>query len=74
MPGYYLPHMEVTSTGLAYFAFIPMTQDVWTQAYVIGDYTLPPAEGLDIMTIAAVGGGVAVIAVIGVYAYKRKRV
>ena len=73
-PGSWPPHMEVTSTGLVYFAFVPMTSDVWTQAYVIGDYTLPPEESLYILQITAVGGGIAVIALIGIYVYKRKRV
>jgi hypothetical protein len=73
LPGSWPPHMEVTSTGLAYFAFVPMTSDVWTQAYVIGEYTLP-AIGTDIVTIVAVGGGIAAIALIGVLVYRRKQV
>ncbi|MFX1580195.1 MAG: hypothetical protein ACFFBJ_11145 [Promethearchaeota archaeon] len=72
-PGNWPPHMEVTSTGLAYFAFVPMTSDIWTQAYVIGNYTLPPPD-LSIFVVSVAGGGIAVIALIGIFVYKRKKV
>jgi hypothetical protein len=66
-------HVDVTSTGLAYITFDTMTQDVWTQAYIVGEYSLPPL-GPDTFTIVVVGGGIAAIALIAVYLYKKKQV
>ncbi|MFW9786060.1 MAG: hypothetical protein ACFFE2_03550 [Candidatus Thorarchaeota archaeon] len=69
-------HMEVTSTGLVYFTFGHISWDVWTQAYAIGDYTLPsiPPPLLPPMSIIAIGGGIAVIAVIVILVYNRKKI
>jgi hypothetical protein len=66
------PLMEVTSTGLAYFCYHPMGRGPWTQAFVIGDYTLPPRIPEN-SPIILVGGGIATATLLGVYAYKRKR-
>ncbi len=71
-PGVYSPMMEVTSTGLVYFAFVPMTSDVWIEAYAIGDYTLPPFS-LDAVMLAAIGGVIGVVALISIYVYKKKQ-
>ncbi|MFW9806385.1 MAG: hypothetical protein ACFFFK_06610 [Candidatus Thorarchaeota archaeon] len=72
-PGGYPPLMEVTSTGLAYFSFVMPSWDVSIQGYAIGDYTLPPLSSTP-MTLAFVGGGIAVIALVGVIVYRRKKV
>ena len=72
LPGQWPPQIEVTSTGLAYFAFVPMIGDVWTQAFSVGEYTLPPLSP-KILTVVAVGGGVAAIVLIGVFVYKKKK-
>jgi len=67
--------LEVTSTGLAYFGFVMAgSWDVCVQGYAVGDYTLPPLlPGFTPLTLAAVGGGIAVIAIAGIYVYKRKK-
>ncbi|MFW9834667.1 MAG: SBBP repeat-containing protein [Candidatus Thorarchaeota archaeon] len=72
LPGGRSPLVEVTHTGLAYFSFVMMNWDVCIQGYAIGDYTLPPL-GFTPLTLAVVGGGIAAIALIGIFVYKKKK-
>jgi len=65
-------YMEATSTGLLYFSFTQQNSDIWTQGFAIGDYTLPIFSS-DTMTIIAIGGGIGVIALVGVFVIKKKR-
>ena len=64
--------LESTSTGLLYFSF----KDIWTQSYAIGPYTIPDPEPSTFLTplVLSVGGGIGVIALIGVYVYKKKQI
>jgi hypothetical protein len=75
LPYMWTPLMEVTSTGLVYFSYHPMGRGPWTQAFAIGDYTLPivPFQGMDVLVITAVGGGIGVIALAGVWVYRKKK-
>lgn len=66
------PLMEAASTGLVYFSF-NLGWDVLTQGYTTGDYTIPPIS-LDTMNLIVIGGGIGVIALVGVYVYKKKQV
>ena len=63
--------MESTSTGLLYFSY----ENTWTQAYVIGPYTIPNPEPPIFPTqlVFSVGGGIGVVALVGFYAYRKKR-
>ena len=63
--------MESTSTGLLYFSY----ENTWTQAYVIGPYTIPDPEPPTFPThlVLSVGGGIGVVALVGFYAYRKKR-
>jgi len=68
---------EVATSGLFYVSMPTITNDVMTQAYVIGDYTIPEDDGFgtfpDATLILALGGGIGVAIIAGVVIFKKKR-
>lgn len=63
--------IEAAETGLLYCTF-PQGNDIWTQCFEIGEYTLPTTDSGAFTTIIIAGGGIGIVAVVGVIFYKKR--